>query len=109
MSADAGEHRAARADVDRTHVQTAEQRMQCSAALPDLVREDPGAAVVEQDEVEVLRAVAGVTPVHSDVYGLIGSPVDDLGSNCRKTSRSVTKGTGVIPISVGQRPLDPGT
>ena len=35
----------------------------------------------------------GVTPVHSDVYGFIRSPVDDRGRSWRNTSRSWKVGT----------------
>src|SRR6185437_8616811 len=43
----------------------------------------------------------GVTPVHIEVYGFIRSPVDDRGSNCRKTPRSAQVGmTFSIPITL---------
>ena len=43
----------------------------------------------------------GVTPVQSDVYGFIRSPVDERGSSCRNTSRSANVGTSFsIPSTV---------
>ena len=54
--------------------------MQFSASSPG-VREHGSPSVVEQNQVEFLRAVAGVTPVHIEVYGFIRSPVDDRGNS----------------------------
>ena len=43
----------------------------------------------------------GVTPVHSDVYGFIRSPVEDRGSSCRNTSRSAKVGSSFsMPMTV---------
>ena len=43
----------------------------------------------------------GVTPVQSDVYGFMRSPVDERGRSCRKTSRSSGAGTSFsIPTTV---------
>ena len=44
---------------------------------------------------------SGRTPVHSDVYGFMRSPVEERGRSCRKTSRSRHDGsTFSIPITV---------
>ena len=48
---------------------------------------------------EVLRA--STAPDHIEVYGFIRSPVDERGSSCRNTSRSVQVGTSFsMPITV---------
>src|SRR5918996_2527201 len=56
----------------------------------------------------------GVTPVQSDVYGFMRSPVEDRGRSWKKTSRSSTAGTSfsmpmtvisVCGIVVQKRPL----
>ena len=42
-----------------------------------------------------------MTPVQSDVYGFIRSPVDERGSSWRNTSRSAKRGTSFsIPSTV---------
>ena len=54
--------------------------MQWRVCRPDRVGEDLGAAVVEQDQVELLAGRRpGATPVQNDVYGFIRSAVLDRG------------------------------
>ena len=49
-----------------------------------LVGEDVGAAVVQQHDVKLFRAVARVTPVQMELYGFMRSPVAERGRSCRK-------------------------
>ena len=45
----------------------AEQRMQRSAWRPSSSARHGGTAVIDEDDVHVLRTVTGVTPVHMEV------------------------------------------
>ena len=85
------------ADVQARRAADAVQRL-----AADLVGQHVGAPVVEQHEVELARPVAlGATPVQSEVYGFIRSPVEERGSSWSITSRSRHSGsTFSIPITV---------
>ena len=68
------------------------QRMQLQGLAADAVGQHLGAAVVEQDEVELLAGRRRGTPVQNEVYGFIRSAVLDRGRSCRKTSKSCQVG-----------------
>ena len=76
--------------------------MQRSACLPSGSAEQPRAARVDEDEVERRTARHPArTPVQSDVYGFIRSPVADRGSSCISTARSRHSSTTFsTPITV---------
>ena len=99
---------AAGALVDRADVQAGRAADAVQRLPADLVGQRRGAAVVEQDQVELLRSVAGGTPVHIEVYGFIRSPVDDRGSSCRNTSRSCQAGTHLLDAHDGDQRLGQG-
>ena len=94
--------------VHRAHVQARRAADAAQRLAADLVGERLHAAVVQQHEVELARAVArgrvtrrAPQPLHTDVYGFIRSAVDERGSSCRNTSMSRQLGTTFsIPITV---------
>ena len=75
--------------------------MQCSACRPSGEASTWERPLSSSTRWKACGPSPGVTPLHVEVYGFIRSPVEERGSSCRNTSRSVQVGTSFsTPITV---------
>ena len=75
--------------------------MQCSASRPTSSASTAVRPLSSSTRWNSCGPSPGVTPVHSEVYGFIRSPVEERGSSCRNTSRSRQVGTSFsMPMTV---------